>query len=60
MIESQRGSLIIATCDECGEQEQGDYISFKEFIQILKENNWSIKNFKGEWLHQCPNCKGDL
>ena len=55
MIHRENGELV-AECNECGIEEFGGTLEFREFVQHLKDNDWKIRKEEDEWIHTCPDC----
>lgn len=57
MIHKENGELVVE-CHECGIEEFGGTLEFREFIQQLKDTGWKIRKEDDEWIHNCPSCRG--
>lgn len=55
MIHREDGELV-AECNECGIEEFGGTLDFKEFVQQLKDTDWKIRKTDEGWEHVCPDC----
>lgn len=56
MIRTVDGELL-AECSECGEEQPGGTLEFREFIADLKDREWKIsKDEDDQWQHLCPGC----
>lgn len=55
MIGRKKGELVVV-CEECGGDEYGGTLDFREFIEDLKSKGWKIKKTAESWEHICPSC----
>lgn len=57
MIRKVRGEFV-AECNDCGDDYAGGTNDdFRDFVEELKSEDWTIRNEDGEWCHYCPSCK---
>ena len=44
------------TCDNCGEELEGDFEDFYEAVEAKKENGWKSRKVDGNWEDWCDKC----
>ena len=59
MIRTGHKGELEATCNECGAEEYGGNMDFREFVEDLKEQGWKVYRDEEEdtWQHLCPDCR---
>lgn len=52
------GEVLTFHCDgaSCDAEHETSGIPFKEAVEELKEEGWSIAHSEGEFYHYCPDC----
>jgi hypothetical protein len=58
MLNKENGELIV-TCNECGIEEPGGTLDFKEFLEYIKREGWKSVKVDDTWEHRCPQCQDD-
>lgn len=58
MLDRDRGQIVFH-CDgkRCAEVFCSGTNDFHEALEMLKDDDWQVRNIKGEWLHVCPSCQ---
>ncbi len=60
MIE-RHGGMLELLCDGCGEAlGQYDDSDFDIMIVDAAAAGWDIYKVGSDWMHECPDCKGDF
>lgn len=60
-IERDKHGEFYVECSLCEDiEELPDAESFQEAVAETKGAGWSVRMHDGEWVHLCPNCKGNL
>lgn len=57
MIDREYGEMRLV-CDECGDWRQDTYEQheFHQMIRDAREDGWTVRSGRGEWIHNCPKC----
>ena len=60
-IESDKYGEFNIECSLCEDiEELPEAGSFYEAVEEAKRAKWSVRIHGGEWIHICPQCKGNL
>jgi Fe2+ or Zn2+ uptake regulation protein len=55
----KREYAVAFECDSCGDMFDTDHRDFREALDMLKDNDWAVRNCDGTWVHVCPDCQKD-
>ena len=57
MIKQNRDGNFFVTCTECGTAHESDTaVTFKDFLEEIKELGWTTHRVAGTWENYCPEC----